>query len=48
MMILGWKKRYYDILKEFKYSQKKDKESSIVLNSILKKTNEKTKNHPLF
>ena len=39
MMILGWKKRYYEILNEFKYSEKKDKESSIVLNSILKKTN---------
>jgi hypothetical protein len=39
MMILGWKKRYYEILKEFKYTEKKDKESSIVLNSILKKTN---------
>ena len=38
-MILGWKKRYYEILKEFNYSEKKDKESSIVLNSILKKTN---------
>jgi len=38
-MILGWKKRYCEILKEFKYSEKKDKESSIVLNSILKKTN---------
>ena len=38
-MILGWKKRYYEILNEFKYSEKKDKESSIVLNSILKKTN---------
>ena len=37
-MILGWKKRYSDILKEFKYSGKKDKESSIVLNSILKKS----------
>ena len=37
-MILGWKKRYSDILKEFKYSGKKDKESSILLNSILKKS----------
>jgi len=38
MMILGWKKRYHEILKEFKYSEKKDKESAIILNSILKKT----------
>ena len=38
-MIIGWKKRYSEILKEFKYSEKKDKESSIILNSILKKTN---------
>ncbi len=38
-MILGWKKKYHEILKELNYSEKKDKESSIVLNSILKKTN---------
>jgi len=38
MMISGWKKRYSDILKEFKYSEKKDKESAILLNSILKKS----------
>ena len=37
-MILGWKKRYQEILKEFKYSGKKDKESAVILNSILKKT----------
>lgn len=37
-MIVGWKKKYSDILKEFKYSGKKDKESSILLNSILKKS----------
>ena len=37
-MILGWKKRYSDILKEFRYDEKKDKESSIILNSILKKS----------
>ncbi|MHA7646461.1 6-hydroxymethylpterin diphosphokinase MptE-like protein [Nitrosopumilus sp. S4] len=36
MMILGWKKRYYEILKEFKYSEKKDNESAKTLNSILK------------
>jgi len=39
MMISGWKKKYLDILKEFKYSGKKDKESAIILNSILKKSN---------
>ena len=38
-MISGWKKRYSDILKEFKYSEKKDKESAIILDSILKKSN---------
>lgn len=39
MMISGWKKRYLLILKELNYSQKKDKESAIILDSILKKTN---------
>jgi len=38
-MISGWKKRYSDILKEFNYSEKKDKESAVVLNSIIKKSN---------
>ncbi len=38
MMISGWKKRYSDILKEFKYDGKKDKESAILLDSILKKS----------
>ena len=38
MMISGWKKRYSEILKEFRYSEKKDKESAILLNSILKKS----------
>ena len=37
MMILGWKKRYLSILKELNYSEKKDKESAIILNSILQK-----------
>jgi len=37
-MISGWKKKYSDILKEFKYSEKKDKESARKLNSILVKT----------
>jgi len=39
MMILGWRKKYLEILKEFKYDEKKDKESAVILNSILKKTN---------
>ncbi len=38
-MISGWKKRYSNILKEFKYSEKKDKESAKLLDSILKKSN---------
>ncbi len=37
-MILGWKKRYSDILKEFNYSEKKDIESAVQLNSLLKKS----------
>ena len=39
MMISGWKKRYFSILKELNYSEKKDKESAIILDSILKKNN---------
>jgi len=38
-MIPGWKKRYSDIIKEFNYSEKKDKESAVILNSIIKKSN---------
>ena len=38
MMISGWKKRYFSILKELNYSEKKDKESAVILDSILKKT----------
>jgi len=34
----GWKKWYSNILKEFKYDEKKDKESAIILNSILKRS----------
>ena len=37
-MISGWKKRYCDILKEFDYNEKKDLESAIQLNSLLKKS----------
>jgi len=45
-MLLGWKKRYSDILKEFTYDEKRDRESAIILNSILKKSdiNEKIMN----
>ena len=39
MMISGWGERYLLILKELGYSQKKDSESAIILDSILKKTN---------
>ena len=38
MMISGWEKRYFSILKELNYSEKKDKESAVILDSILKKT----------
>ena len=31
--------RYSDILKQFKYSEEKDKQSSVILDSILKKSN---------
>ena len=37
-MISGWEKRYFAILKEMNYSGKKDKESAMILDSILKKT----------
>jgi len=37
-MISGWKKRYFSILKEMNYTEKKDKESALILDSILKKT----------
>ena len=39
MMISGWRKRYFSILKELNYSEKKDKESAVILDSILKKNN---------
>ena len=38
MMISGWNKRYSEILHEFKYSEKQDTESAIILDSILRKT----------
>ena len=43
MMILGWKRRYQSILKELNYSEKKDKESAVILDSILKKNNNNQK-----
>ena len=43
MMILGWKRRYQSILKELNYSEKKDKESAIILDSNLKKNNNNQK-----
>ena len=39
MMIVGWEKRYLSILKKLNYSEQKDKESALILDSILKKTN---------
>ena len=36
-MISGWKKRYFSILKELNYSEKKDKKSALILDSILEK-----------
>lgn len=37
MVIAGWNKKYAVIRKEFKYSEKQDKESAIILDSILRK-----------
>ena len=37
-MYSNWKKEYSNILTEFKYDEKKDKESAIILNSFLKKS----------
>ena len=42
-MILGWKRRYQSILKELSYSEKKDKESDVILDSILKKNSNNQK-----
>ena len=42
-MILGWKRRYQSILKELNYSEKKDKESAVILDSILKKNSNNQK-----
>jgi uncharacterized Rossmann fold enzyme len=37
MVISGWSKKYSEIRKEFGYSEKQDKESAIILESILRK-----------
>jgi hypothetical protein len=37
-MISGWKKRYEEIIREFRYNKKKDEEAAIILNSILRKS----------
>jgi len=38
MMISGWNKKYSEILKEFKYNEKQDVKSAIILESILRKS----------
>ena len=45
-MISGWSEKYSDIVKEFKFDEKKDNESAIQLNFLLKntKTNHKLTN----
>ena len=45
-MISDWSKKYSEIVKEFKFDEKKDKESAIALNLLLKntKTNNKLTN----
>jgi len=37
MTISGWRKKYQEILQEFKFNEKQDIESAIILNSILRK-----------
>ncbi|MCE2614565.1 MAG: DUF115 domain-containing protein [Nitrosopumilus sp. (ex Thoosa mismalolli)] len=39
MIISGWKTKYAEILKEFKYSERKDIESAIYLDSVIKESN---------
>ena len=48
MTIRGWKSRYADILKEFKYSEKRDRESAVLLNSIIKRSNSNTQLNKLI
>ena len=38
-MISNWMEKYSHIIKEFKYSEKKDRKSALILNSILEKSN---------
>ena len=38
-MISNWMRKYSHIIKEFKYSEKKDRKSALILNSILEKSN---------
>ncbi|MFB5648433.1 MAG: 6-hydroxymethylpterin diphosphokinase MptE-like protein, partial [Candidatus Nitrosomaritimum aestuariumsis] len=40
MMISGWNSRYNEILKEFKYNKRKDMESAILLESMIKNQNQ--------
>ena len=47
-MISGWKTKYSEILKEFNYEEKKDKESAIILDTILKKSKTSEKIHDLI
>lgn len=42
-MIPGWQKRYLQILKEFNYTEKKDRESAVLLDSILKNSDTEKK-----
>lgn len=39
MMLKGWNSRYNEIIKEFQYQRKKDNESAIILDSLLKNKN---------
>ncbi len=43
MTISGWGERYSVILKEFRYDEKKDEESAIILDSILEKSDSSKK-----
>ena len=43
MIIPGWEKKYLQILKEFNYTEKKDRESAILLDSILRNSDAEKK-----
>ncbi len=47
-MISGWRVKYSNILKEFKYDEKKDKKSAILLDAILKKSKTSETIHELI